>query len=337
MNPRRDAKHPPVEDRDDASAAAEARLPQTFRRLRLRDLETLSLLGRTRSFSQTAEICAITQSAISKWLLELEQSLSVKLFARTTRHVAPTPFGEVLLDAVDQALAQLCAIEPAFEALRQGFGQTVGIGVLPGMALVMIPDMLEYLGKHGKPLQIRLHENTLDWLLPQLQRRELDVVICRLDAPAMNSGLAIEPLYDEQVRVFCSVDHPLCGRDTVSWQEAARHPWLMAPPGTPMRKAVEAQFARHGVPLPPVLLESVSAATLAAIAQRSTCLFASSYHSIARLQSGAGLHALPLEVTSLSPTIVALHAEPCSRAVKAVLEALRHVGNQFPPASFQVL
>lgn len=335
MSPQRPPGPPPVPSGESGERDAALRLPQALRRLRLRDLETLSLLGRTRSFSQTAEHCALTQSAISRWLQDLESALSAVLFERTTRHVAPTAFGAALLDAVDQALAQLRAVEPAFAALRQGFGHSVSVGILPGMALVLIPDTLAYLERHGRPLQIRLHENTLDRLLPQVQRHELDLVICRLDAAAMNSGLAIAPLYDEQVRVFCSAAHPLCGQDTVSWQDAARHPWIMAPPGTPMRQAVEAEFARHGVALPPVLLESVSVVTNAAIAQRSTCLFASFYNSVTRLPTGSALHALPLAVTSVSPTIVALHAEPCARAVAAVLEALRAVGGQLPPASFR--
>lgn len=54
-------------------------LPRTLGKLRLRDLETLDLLGRTRSFARTAEAAAITQPALSKWLRELEQAIGLPL------------------------------------------------------------------------------------------------------------------------------------------------------------------------------------------------------------------------------------------------------------------
>jgi DNA-binding transcriptional LysR family regulator len=303
-----------------------ASLPQVLRRLRLRDLETLDRLGRYRSFARTAEAASITQPALSKWLRELEDELGFALFERTSRRVAPTVYGEAMLESVARILTDLRGIEPAFEALRRGAGQPVTVGMLPGMPPLLVPGIVDYLENQGSHIQISLQELTLDHLLPQALRHELDLVVCRLDAAALASGLASRPLYHDEVIAVAGRQHPLARRQSVSWRDAAQFPWIAPPKGSPMRAALEAEFAHAGVAMPRIVMGSVSPLTNHAVARRQPCLFVSAAKGLAaRSEAEPAMHALPLALATVVPTVGVLYVEPCSAAVATMLNALEAV------------
>src|SRR5246127_2730790 len=66
------------------------------RRLRLRDLDILMAVIETGSMGKAARRLNISQPAVSKAVVELEDALGVKLVDRSRRGVTPTPYGLAL-------------------------------------------------------------------------------------------------------------------------------------------------------------------------------------------------------------------------------------------------
>jgi LysR family transcriptional regulator, transcriptional activator of the allD operon len=92
-------------------------------------LHTFVTVAQLRSFSAAAETLHKTASAISYRVKMLEESLGVPLFQRTTRSVALTAAGEILLDKASQIFEWLQTLP---EELRQ-----VGDGVEPHFNIVV--------------------------------------------------------------------------------------------------------------------------------------------------------------------------------------------------------
>ncbi|MGU3360357.1 LysR family transcriptional regulator [Methylobacterium sp. M6A4_1b] len=78
-----------------------------MRRGDLDDLSAFAAVARTRSFTRAAADLGLSPSALSHAIRGLETRLGVRLLARTTRSVAPTPAGERLLRSLDPALAEV--------------------------------------------------------------------------------------------------------------------------------------------------------------------------------------------------------------------------------------
>lgn len=78
-----------------------------MRRGTLDDLAAFAAVARTRSFTRAAAELGLSPSALSHAVRGLEERLGVRLLARTTRSVAPTPAGERLLRSLDPALAEV--------------------------------------------------------------------------------------------------------------------------------------------------------------------------------------------------------------------------------------
>ena len=69
---------------------------RTKRRLKLRDLDILMAVIETGSMGKAANRLNISQPAVSKAIVELEDALGVQLVDRSRRGIVPTPYGLAL-------------------------------------------------------------------------------------------------------------------------------------------------------------------------------------------------------------------------------------------------
>ena len=92
-------------------------------RTQLSQLAVLAVVAEVRSFRKAAAELAVAPSAVSHAVSALEASLGVRLLARTTRSVAPTEEGRMLLDTLAPALSD---IGTAMEALADRQGRPAG-------------------------------------------------------------------------------------------------------------------------------------------------------------------------------------------------------------------
>ena len=67
------------------------------KRLDLERIKLFNALAENLNYSKTAELMHISQSALSRYIAELEMTLGTRLFERTTRKVELTPEGYTLV------------------------------------------------------------------------------------------------------------------------------------------------------------------------------------------------------------------------------------------------
>jgi DNA-binding transcriptional LysR family regulator len=79
-------------------------------------LRTFHTIARHASFTRAAAVLEVSPSALSQTMRQLEQRLGVRLLQRSTRKVGLTEAGQLFLDRIAPALAD---IDSAVEALRQ--------------------------------------------------------------------------------------------------------------------------------------------------------------------------------------------------------------------------
>src|ERR1700759_4648181 len=119
--------------------------------LDLRDLETFVAVARTRNFRRAAMESRVSVSSLSQRLRDMEERLGVRLLNRTTRSVALTEAGEMLLSRVAPALGD---VRDALDGVR-GLGD-VPSGRLrinappPAIDLVMAPMMAPFVAAYPK-------------------------------------------------------------------------------------------------------------------------------------------------------------------------------------------
>lgn len=106
----------------------------------LYELALFHLVVKHRSFTKAAELAGLTQSAITRQMQGVENSLGIQLLERTTRNVRVTPAGEFLfreaarlLGDVDRSLQHLAQeFAGARKEIRVDVSRTISLAYLPG-------------------------------------------------------------------------------------------------------------------------------------------------------------------------------------------------------------
>lgn len=104
------------------------------------ELHLFHLVAEHRSFTKAAELAGLTQSAVTRQMQGIEESLGVALFERTTRSVQLTPAGRMLqaesgrlLGNVDQILRRIREeFAGAKKQIHVAVSRSVGLAFLPG-------------------------------------------------------------------------------------------------------------------------------------------------------------------------------------------------------------
>jgi len=157
-----------------------------------RDFELLSVLAMTGNITHTANKLYVTQSALSKRIAALEQSLGITLLVRSRQGVHLTPEGEMVLARTAEAANQLQLMRSAIEAGKGQVSGTLKVGVSVNYAQFRLPDILkDYLAQY--PL-VKTHVTTdhSRRLFTRLLDGRFDVAILRGEFPWPGNRLLIE-------------------------------------------------------------------------------------------------------------------------------------------------
>ena len=123
-----------------------------------RQLQYAIELSQVCNFSQVAEKLNITQPALSKQILSLENELGVKLFDRTTTPMVLTAAGESFIRQAKELLIRQEQLAHSLRSFQSGDSGRLVIGVSPFRAIYMIPQIAEKVRKKFPGVQILLHE-----------------------------------------------------------------------------------------------------------------------------------------------------------------------------------
>ncbi|WP_241284751.1 LysR substrate-binding domain-containing protein, partial [Burkholderia cenocepacia] len=264
-------------------------------RLRLRHLQVLLSLAGTGNLSQSAVALATTQPALSKWLKELEEDVGLPLFERHARGLRPTPYGEALIEHARRVEAQLDIARDDMAALREGGSGLVTIGTSGVAAADTVPFAVSQLLKRMPRAQVRLTESTMNQLMPQLARSELDIVVGRSGSTSVDPLLHAEALYVDPVVFVARPDHALAGATSLGWDDVLAYPWIVWPAGTPVHNALEAALHAAGRVQPPHCVESNSSILNLTLLNNTDLLGVASHRAARRFAQLNAIRILPME------------------------------------------
>jgi DNA-binding transcriptional LysR family regulator len=159
----------------------------------LENLRIFEAVARHQSFTAAAESLALSHSAVSRRVSELEARLGVQLLQRTSRKVELTPAGAVLYDAAQDALKRIA--EATAEILHPAQSPALLVSCERSLAMRWLiprlsgfqdanPDIPVYLSTGGGPID--------------LARANIDLAIRRADF-TLDAKSISEPLFPEYV------------------------------------------------------------------------------------------------------------------------------------------
>lgn len=209
-------------------------------RYTLRQLEVFVAVAQHESVSHAARALALSQSAASTALAELERQFDCRLLDRIGKRLKLNALGFQLLP---KAVALLDRAEEIEELLR---GQQ-GIGILDVGATLTIGNYLatllisDFMQQHPGS-RIRLQVRNTRTIIEGVRHHELDLGL--IEGQCEDEDVITQPWVEDDLAVFCAPGHPLAGQGPVELDRLLREDWIMREQGSGTRLTLE-QAARH--------------------------------------------------------------------------------------------
>ncbi|GAA4601165.1 DNA-binding transcriptional LysR family regulator [Actinoplanes octamycinicus] len=210
--------------------------------LEVRQLRYFVAVAEELHFGRAAERLGMAQPPLSRAIRELERQLGVRLLERTTRQVALTAAGRVLLRDARTALDAVAAADrrtrnagSTAPALRLAFKPDYDAGLLPRMLAEYQRDPA------AQPVDLLMGGRGEQ--VPALRDGRADVAI--LPTPFAGSGLDFEPLLTEPRLVALAADDPLAARTGLQLADLAGR---ILPDGVPADDETGPPLPEHDRP-----------------------------------------------------------------------------------------
>lgn len=244
---------------DNATRALAPRLQLTATTAKLR---ALVAVAESENFTIAARNLGIAQPTVHRAITQLEDEIGRELFRRTQYGSTPTRTGQALANAAQLAFSELAQAEMELsEAIGRG-KLSITVGGMPLSCSYILPRAIAKFHQQHPHVHIRVLEGPYDTLLAGLRRGAIDVLFGALRDPPPVEDIMQEHLFDDELVVVSSPDHPMTKTPAPSLDIAATQwSWIVSQRGTPARDHFDAFFT-HTAAIPPECLVETSSMAL---------------------------------------------------------------------------
>jgi len=223
--------------------------------MELRQLRYLVALADECHFTRAAAREHIAQPALSQQIRRLEAEVGLALVERTTRKVALTGAGELLVARARHILSELDAAQAELQTLAGVQGGRLSVGALHTMGPVDLSLLLASFHHNHPAVELTVREQSSEELAEMLRDDVVDLAFLSVTERIQRRGLELHPLVSEELVVVLPTPHPLAGRDVVRLSELADDPFIAFRTGSRLRELLDSGAAAAGFE-PRIALES---------------------------------------------------------------------------------
>lgn len=242
-------------------------LTSILSRLRLKHMQLLVAIEDHGSLHKAAKAISISQPGATKVLQEIEVSIGMPLFERTSKGIVANEAGRCVTRYSRLICNDIAHMREEITGLIEGTGGHIAVGAVMG-AMPLLTKAVHELRKEQPSLSIEIFEDNSGNLMNQLAQGRLDLALCR---PAMGHKLSATdslPLSDEPIAVVTHIQHPLARIKGLNFSKLASYPWIFYTATMPMRHAIERELQQSGLePIQPSLETSSAVATIMLLQQ----------------------------------------------------------------------
>lgn len=294
--------------------------------MNVRQLQYAVMLSQDLNISQTAEKLGLSQPALSKQILSLENELGVKLFDRNHVPMTLTPAGSFFISKAKSMLYEQEQLLKAMERFKSGENGCLDIGVTPFRSVYLMPDVVKAIKARFPGIQIVLHEANSATLRKNAIEGKYDFAVVNL--PVDDSLLTVLPL-EADVLVLAVPNSmlnvlPAATDEGISFKDCAQLPFVVVGETQEMRQLYERLCAQADI-RPVIAAEVVGLTTAWAMARAGVGATLLPYQFVKRDNFDNNLTLIPIRgnVYQRQPAIVFRRGQYISPNAEYAIQLLK--------------
>ncbi|MBN6772695.1 transcriptional regulator CynR [Pseudomonas granadensis] len=226
----------------------------------LRHLRYLLAVADHGGFTRAAEALHVSQPTLSQQIRQLEESLGVTLFDRTSRTVRPTDAGAAYIECARRVLVELEAGKRALHDVKDLSRGTLRLAMTPTFMAYLVGPLVRDFAARYPAIRLQIFELSMDDIETGLADDSLDIAIAF--TPVRNAEIECIPAFTETLAIMVGREHPLYASDSrLRAEDIAQLDFALLAPEFITRLSVDEYFRQQGI-TPKVHIEVNSVSTL---------------------------------------------------------------------------
>lgn len=210
-------------------------------RYSLRQLEVFLAVARVGSVSGAGEALAMSQSAVSGALGDLERQFGLQLFDRIGKRLRLSELGQSVRAHAEGVLDQASELEAAFEGHAAVGRLRIGATLTIGNHLVA-PLMARFMREHAGA-ELALAVANTEEIARRVANFEIDVGL--VEGEIQHPDLELTPWHDDELVVFCAPGHRYAKKRALTDADLRAAKWIVRERGSGTRQTFDR--AMHGL------------------------------------------------------------------------------------------
>lgn len=193
----------------------------------LRQMKYFLAVADCKSFSEAAEQCYISQSAISQQMKVLEDELGAELIKRSNRRFQLTDIGEYFYSRSKEIVKETEALKEQIRKMQSTQNKQFRIGCRNGYLVRRICTAMNSFLADNPDVSMEVVYGDHDELMAMLHRGEVDMVLN--DLRHENESTSFENIFVEQIEGMVAVSNrsPLAEKDIINVEDLAHYPCVL--------------------------------------------------------------------------------------------------------------
>ncbi len=245
----------------------------------LRQLEILQAIAETGSFTACGRKLHVSQSAISRQILLLEEELGEPLFLRVGRQVRMTPAAESLVQLGQRVFLDVRETVGTITDRTRELRGTLRLSGGMTVCMYVFPALLKHLRRVHPHLDVRLTVATAGRSVQEIRGGRVDAGLLTL--PVQESDLVTVPVLREELLLVTTPTHPLARRRKVAPADLDGQPFVLFEVGSATRKVIDQFFATEKVE-PTIVMDTENVEIIKAMVKTGMGIGIVPYQAVAR-------------------------------------------------------
>jgi DNA-binding transcriptional LysR family regulator len=245
----------------------------------LRQLEILQAIAETGSFTACGKKLHVSQSAISRQILLLEEELGEPLFLRVGRQVRMTAAAESLVQLGQRVFLDVRETVGAITDRTRDLRGTLRLSGGMTVCLYVFPPLLKHLRRVHPHLDVRLTVALAGRSVQEIRGGRVDAGLLTL--PVEETDLVTVPALREELLLIASPTHQLAKRRKVQARDLARLPFVLFEVGSATRKVIDTFFATQNIE-PTIVMDTENVEIIKAMVKTGLGIGIVPYQAVAR-------------------------------------------------------
>jgi DNA-binding transcriptional LysR family regulator len=214
--------------------------------IRLRQLQALSYVLSSRTMTAAADLFGVTQPAMSRLIMQLEDEVGCKLLKRDRGRVRLTEEGERFYEKAEQVLLSMRELNGFSTTIRHDPKREVRIVSIYGLVSNLIPTAIAAFSADHPKVRIAIDVLNRSRLEEVINERSFDIAMATLPVRSPSS-LTIDSLGALPAICILPNKHPLTRKKVIDALDLAKYPFVSARRETLLRQRVDEVYDRLGI------------------------------------------------------------------------------------------